>query len=301
MVAAANLTIKHLVLALLTIVIWGANFVAIRIGLKDFPPLMLSAVRFLLAAIPWVFFLPKPEAPWRFIAGYGVFTFAVQFGFLFGGIYLGLSPGLSSLVLQVQVFFSMGLAALFFKERPSRWKVTGSLISCFGIGIVGVYTDQGSSFLGLIFVLLAALSWAAGNMFTKQVRAQSALSLVVWGNLVALPVMIVLSLLVEGPEVISRSLQSVSWPTIGAVIYIVYLSTHVGYGIWGFLLKSYPTATVVPFTLLIPVVGFLSSAFFLGEDFTWWKLLASLFVMGGVVFNLFEKGGKTVGVQKPVG
>lgn len=295
MAAAANLTIKHLLLALLTIVIWGANFVAIRIGLKDFPPLMLSAVRFLLAAIPWVFFLPKPQAPWRYIAGYGVFTFAVQFGFLFGGIYLGLSPGLSSLVLQVQVFFSMGLAVLFFHERSSGWKVVGSLISCIGIGIVGAYTDQGSSFLGLIFVLLAALSWAAGNMFTKQVRAQSALSLVVWGNLVALPVMLVLSLVVEGPEVVAHALQSVSWPTVGAVIYIVYLSTHVGYGIWGFLLKSYPTSTVVPFTLLIPVVGFLSSAIFLGEDFTWWKFLASVFVMGGVVFNLLERSRRTVG------
>src|SRR5689334_12638377 len=121
----ANLSFKHLLLALLTIVIWGVNFVAIRIGLKEFPPLMLSAVRFLLAAIPWVFFLPRPKAPLKFIAGYGFFTFAVQFGFLFGGIYMGLSPGLSSLVLQVQVFFSIGLAALFFKERPHPRKLIG--------------------------------------------------------------------------------------------------------------------------------------------------------------------------------
>ncbi|HTF22276.1 MAG TPA: EamA family transporter [Chryseolinea sp.] len=294
----ANLTFKHLLLALLTIVIWGVNFVAIRIGLQEFPPLMLSAVRFLLAAIPWVFFLPRPKAPLKFIVGYGVFTFAVQFGFLFGGIYLGLSPGLSSLVLQIQVFFSIGLAALFFQERPGLWKIIGSLISCTGIGIVGAHVDQDTSLVGLIFVLLAALSWAAGNMFTKRVDAKSPLSLVVWGNLVALPFMIALSLIVEGPALILSSLERVSWATVGAVVYIVYLSTHIGYGIWGFLLKSYPTSSVVPFTLLIPVVGFLSSGLFLGENFTWWKLLASLFVMGGVIFNLLEKDRKTLGVSK---
>jgi len=295
--APANLTLKHLLLALLTIVIWGVNFVAIRIGLKDLPPLLLSALRFLLAAIPWVFFLPRPKAPLKFIVGYGVFTFAVQFGFLFGGIYLGFSPGLSSLVLQIQVFFSMGLAALFFHERPSLWKIGGSLISCMGIVIVGMHVDFDSTFVGLIFVILAALAWATGNMFTKSLDAQSPLSLVVWGNLVALPFMIAATMIIEGPTLILSSLQNVSWPTVGAVIYIVYLSTHIGYGIWGFLIKSYPTSSVVPFTLLIPVVGFLSSSIFLGEDFTWWKLVASLFVMGGVVFNLLEKS-VTVNVSK---
>jgi O-acetylserine/cysteine efflux transporter len=293
----ANLTFKHLMLALLTIIVWGVNFVAIRVGLKEYPPLLLSAVRFLLASIPWVFFLPRPKAPLKFIAGYGFFTFAVQFALLFGGIYLGLSPGLSSLVLQVQVFFSIGLAMLFFRERPNPRKIIGSMISCVGIGIVAAHVDQGGSFIGLICVLLAALAWATGNMFTKSVDAQSPLALVVWGNLVALPFMIVLSLAVEGPELVLSSLKHTSWETVGAVVYIVYLSTHIGYGIWGFLLKTYPTSTVVPFTLLIPIVGFLSSALFLGEDFTWWKLLASLFVMGGVVFNLMERDRKPVEVS----
>jgi O-acetylserine/cysteine efflux transporter len=145
-----------------------------------------------------------------------------------------------------------------------------------------------TSFIGLILTLLAALSWAAGNMLTKKVDAQSPLSLVVWGNLVAFPFMLVLSLLMEGPTLIATSLQQVSWTTIGAIIYIVYLSTHIGYGVWGFLLNTYPTASVVPFTLLVPVIGFLSSVFFLGEELTSWKLLASLFVMAGLVFNLLE-------------
>ena len=285
----ANLTPKHLFLALLTVLVWGLNFVAIYVGLKEFPPFLLCAIRFGLAAFPWVFILPKPKAPLKHIIGYGLFTFALQFGFLFSGIYLGLSPGLSSLILQVQIFFSIGLAFIFFKDRPSLWKICGSLISFIGIGIVAAHISGGTSFIGLLLTLLAAFSWAAGNMFTKKVDAQSPLSLVVWGNLISFPFMVVVSLFIEGPALILTSLQNVSWETIGAVIYIVYISTHIGYGLWGFLLKTYPTTTIVPFTLLIPVVGFLGSVLFLGEDFSSWKLFASFFVMVGLIFNLSEK------------
>lgn len=285
----STLSLKHLFIALSVVLIWGINFIAIHIGLKGFPPFMLCAVRFGLAAIPWVFILPRPKSPIRLIMAYGIFTFALQFGFLFSGLHLGLSPGLSSLILQVQVFFSIGLAFFFFSDTPSPWKIYGSLISFVGIGIVAVNVSGGSTFLGFLFTLLAAFAWAMGNIFTKKVHADSPLSLVVWGNLMAFPFMVVASLILEGPGLIQGSLENISWPTVGAIVYIVYISTHIGYGAWGFLLKSYPTSTVVPFTLLIPVVGFLSSALFLGEDLPIWKFVASLFIMGGVVFNLLEE------------
>lgn len=283
------MTLKHFLLAVFVVFIWGMNFVVIRVGLNGFPPLLLCAVRFGLAAFPGIFFLPKPKASLKYIVGYGLFTFAMQFGLLFSGIYLGLSPGLASLVLQVQVFFSMGLAALIFHDRASTWKIVGALISFIGIGVVAAKLDGGTSFIGLSLTLLAAFSWAAGNMFSKKVDASSPLALVVWGSFVALPVMIALSLVFEGPALIQSSFQNTSPATVGAVLYLVYLSTHIGYGVWGFLLNTYPTAVVVPFTLLIPVFGFLSSAFFLNEELPSWKIAASLIVLVGLTFNLLEK------------
>ncbi|WP_256010167.1 EamA family transporter [Desertivirga xinjiangensis] len=286
---AVNLSLKHLFLVLFIVLIWGINFIAVYVGLESFPPFLLSAIRFGLSALPWVFMLPKPDAPLKFVLGYGLFNFAMQFGLLFSGIHLGLSPGLASLLLQISVFFSMGLAFIFFKDKPSVLKICGSLISFVGIGIVAAHIKGGATFIGLVLTLLAAFSWAAGNMFTKKVNAQSPLSLVVWGNLIAFPFMVVLSLVLEGPALIEHSLHKASWETIAAVFYIVYISTHIGYGAWGFLLKSYSPSAVVPFTLLIPVVGFFSSAVFLGEDLPSWKLLASLFIIGGLVFGLLER------------
>ena len=284
-----NLPPKHLLLVLTIVLIWGVNFVAVYIGLKTFPPFLLSALRFGLSALPWVFFIPRPKGSVKLIVYYGLFNFALQFGFIFTGIHLGISPGLASLVLQIQVFFSMGLAFLFFHDRPSPFKIAGSLISFVGIGIVGYHVEGGSTFLGLILMLLAAFSWAAGNMFTKKIHSDSPLALVVWGNLAAFPVMVLVSYFFEGPLVIQSSLQNMSWPAIASVCYIVYFSTHIGYGAWGFLMKSYSTSVVVPFTLLVPVVGFMSSAIYLGEEIQSWKILASLFILGGLVFGLLEK------------
>lgn len=284
-----NLPPKHLLLVLLIVLIWGVNFVAVFIALETFPPFLLSALRFGLSALPWVFFMPRPKGSVNLIIYYGLFNFALQFGFIFTGIQLGISPGLASLVLQIQVFFSMGLAFLFFHDRPSPFKIAGSLISFIGIGIVGYHVNGGSTFIGLVLMLFASLSWAAGNMFTKKIHSESPLALVVWGNLAAFPVMALVSYIFEGPTVILSSLQNMSLPAIGAVLYIVYFSTHIGYGAWGFLMKSYSTSVVVPFTLLVPLVGFMSSALYLGEELQSWKLLAAVFILGGLIFGLLEK------------
>lgn len=283
------LKFSHFLLILGVVLFWGMNFVVIHVGLKGFPPLLLCVGRFGLVAFPWVFFLPRPKAPLKFILGYGVFTFAIQFALLFTGMHLGLSAGLASLVAQTQVFFSIALAAVAFKDKPSPWKLLGALISFVGIGIVAFHIGGDASLMGLMLTLMGAFAWASGNMFSKKVQAESPLALVAWGSLVALPIVMALSLILEGPTLILASLQNISWATVGAIFYIAYLSTHVGYGAWGYLLNKYPTAVIAPFTLLVPVVGFLSSAFFLGEALPTWKLVASVFVMVGLAFNLLEK------------
>ncbi|MES3019049.1 MAG: EamA family transporter [Bacteroidota bacterium] len=283
------LKLKHLLLALLTVLIWGLNFIAIHYGLKTFPPFLLCAVRFALAAVPFVFFLPRPKAPLKFIMGYGIFTFAMQFGLLFTGIHLGLSPGLASLVLQVQVFFSMGLAALLFNDRPGKWKIIGALIAFVGLALVASRVGGGTTLVGFILMLFSALAWAIGNMFSKKVAADSPLALVAWGNLIALPFMVVASLATEGVAVITTSFANINIESALAVLYIVYMSTTLGYGIWGFLLNSYSTNVVVPFTLLVPVIGLLSSAIFLNEQLPAWKLIACVIIMAGLIFNQLEK------------
>ena len=284
-----NLSTKHLLLVLATILIWGLNFIAIYYGLKVFSPYLFCTIRFALCAFPFVFFLPKPNAPIKYLVAYGLINFAIQFGLLFSSINVGLSTGLASLLMQTQVVFSLILGYLLFGEKPSLIKTIGAIISFIGLGIVGWNINGESTILGLILVLLAALSWSFGNIATKKVNAKSALALVVWGNLFALPFMALASFFIDGPTVIMASFLQVDWLTVLAMAYVVYFSTHIAYGVWGFLIQNYPTATVVPYTLLIPVVGFITAALFLGEELSSWKVLASAFIMAGLIFNLLEK------------
>ncbi len=280
--------VKDTFLGLLVMAIWGFNFVAIRIGLHDMPPILLCAIRFLLSAFPAIFFFPRPRVAWPLLFGFGLFIFALQFSFLFVGLKLGMPAGLASLIGQFQVFFTMILAIWFFQEKPSWWKWAGAFISFLGILVVAANFHGAANLKGLALSLMAALSWSFGNMFSKKISAKSSLGLVVWGSLVATPFLIALALAVEGPAEISMALRNISWSSIFAICYIVYLSTYVGYSIWGHLLNKYPTATIAPFSLLVPVFGFLGAFLVLAEEFPLWKILASLLVVLGLAFNLFE-------------
>src|SRR5207249_4460570 len=82
------------------------------------------------------------------------------------------------------------------------------------------------------------------------------------------------------------SYHHITWVGVTSLFYIVYGSTWIGYGVWNWLLSRYAVGIIVPFTLLVPVIGILSSILILGEPFQRWKLIAGLFVISGVCINL---------------
>jgi len=276
-------------MVLAVVAIWGLNFVFIRIGLNGVPPILLCGIRFFLSAVPAVFFLRRPPCSWAILAKYGLVMFALQFSFLFTAIKIGMSPGLASLIMQLQAFFTMAIAAWVFNERPTAWKITGAIISMSGIALVAFHTSVSDITLpGLGLTLLGALSWGVGNILSKKVGAVSPLALVVWASLIASPALIALSLVVEGPELIAQTMQNLSLPSVGAIVYIVYFSTHIAYSLWSHLLNTYPASSVAPFSLLVPIFGFLGSVIILGESLPHWKIQSAILVISGLCFNILE-------------
>ncbi len=279
--------ILHLFALLLVVFVWGVNFLFVKYVLHDIAPLLLCALRFVLASIPFIFFVKRPAIPLKAVANYGLFMFALQFAFIFMGMHIGMTPGLASLLMQVQVFFSMMFAAIAFKEQLQFTQIIGALVSFAGIGVVALHFDQHVSLVGFLCVLCGAASWGWGNLVAKRMGQVNLVSLLTWGSFIACVPMLVLSLLVEGPAQWVAAYHHVSWPDVGALFYIVYISTWVGYGVWNWLLRLYPVGVIVPFTLLVPVVGLVSSVIVLGESFPLWKLVACLFVIGGLCINIF--------------
>lgn len=278
--------IPHLLLTLMVVIIWGINFIFVKLALDQIPPLLLCAVRFILASIPAIFFIKPPNVPFRIVALYGLVTFALQFSLLFIGMNLGMPPGLASLLLQVQIFFSMFFAAILLSEWPSIWQVIGALVSFSGIALVATHFDHEISFISFLFILAAAAAWGLGNLITKKTKNINMIALVIWGSFVAAFPMLAISFVLEGSHAILNSYQQITWLGIAAVLYIVYASTWVGYGAWNWLLSRYPVSIVVPFTLLVPIVGIISSILIFNEPFQTWKLLAGLLVISGLCINL---------------
>jgi len=285
--SAAALPVRHLLLALLIVSIWGSNFVAVKLALHDLPPLLLCTLRFVFVAFPAVFFLRRPAVPIGQLLTYGFAMFGFQFGFLFLGMKLGVSAGLASLILQFQVFVTLALAAVVLKERIVFAQIAGALIAGAGFVVVGSHTGGDVSVIGLLCLLLAAVSWGFGNFTSKRLGRVNPLALVVWGSLVVPLPMALASLVFEGPELIIHSLSHVGTPAILSVAYIVYLSTLVAYSLWSWLLARHPATSVTPFALLVPVFGMLTSALLLAEPLPAWKLEAAALVIAGLALNVF--------------
>ena len=279
------MTSRDIALALLVVVIWGLNFIAIKWGVDESPPFLLTSLRYLGCAVPAVFFIRRPAVGWPILVAYGFFVGVLQFSLLFTAIQLGMPAGLASLVMQMQVFFTMGLAILFLGERPKPVQLGGAALALLGLAAIGGERIGGAVLVPLVMTLAAALFWGLSNIVTKKAGKVDMLAFVVWGALVPPLPMLLLSVVFEGRQAL-QNLATISPGAFGSVLFIAYGSTLIGYGIWAILLGRYPASTVAPFSLLVPIVGFAAAALILGETVTKLEILGSVLIFAGLLLNV---------------
>lgn len=289
----AHLSPRDLALTLAVVVVWGYTFVPIKVALAEVPPFALAALRFFFAAVPLVFFVKRPAMPWRYVVGYGLAIGVCQFGLLFLGMKLGMPAGLSSLVIQVQVFFTIGLAVALAGDRIRRHHVLGAGIAAIGVIVLAAHKLAGGmsgTFAGFLLVLAAALAWAVGNLIAKRgagAHGADMFALVVWSSLVPPLPLAALSYAVEGGAVAAHAVASMSATAWGCVLFMSYAGTLFGFASWNALLHRYPTALISPFALLIPVSGLASGALFLGESLAPTQAAGAVFVLAGLAVNVY--------------
>ena len=287
------MTRKDGLLALLVVVVWGLNFVVIKMGLHNMPPLMLAGLRFLLVAFPALLLVARPKIPLKLLLGYGLTISFGQFAFLFCAIKFGMPAGLASLVLQVQAFFTIILGAFVFGERLQGKQLAGISLAVFGVLVLieGSLNGQHVALLGFMLTLAAGLSWACGNIFNKLIMQHESrpgiMSLVVWSALIPIVPFMVASFILDGPQVMLKSLVEIDLTTILSLIYLALVASIIGYGIWGSLLGRYETWRVAPLSLLVPVVGLASAALLLDETLSALQLCGAGLIMAGLYINVF--------------
>jgi O-acetylserine/cysteine efflux transporter len=276
----------HVAIAVLVAAVWGLNFVIIEVGLEDFPPLLLSALRYLLALLPLALLGGRRPAPWRWIIAAGTAIGLVQFSLLFIGMDVGMPAGLASVLMQTQALFTIAFAVPLLGERIRPGQAVGVLLALAGLALVAGGLDGGATVGGFLLVLGAAAGWGAGNIIVRAAKPDDPVRFMTWICLVPPLPLAALSLALEGPDEIGAALAGLDLGGLGAVAYLAFAATTLGWALWGSLLKRYPAAVVAPFSMLVPAFGLGFAALLLGEPLTLRKLAATALVVGGVLITL---------------
>ncbi|MFG1624811.1 EamA family transporter [Kribbella sp. NPDC049227] len=284
---------RDLLLALAVVVVWGVNFVVIEVGLEDFPPLLFSALRFFFAAVPAIFLLGRPPVAWRYVVGVGLALGVVKFGLLFTAMDHGVPAGLSSLVLQCQVIFTVLFAIAVLRERPRKAQVIGIAIACLGMVLIMLDRGLAAPLGALSLVIAAGAFWGVSNTITRYAKPQDTLRFMVWVSAVAVVPLLILSLLTEGPHTDLEAVRGIDLTGIGAIGYLAFAATLFGFGAWGYLLRQYDASTVAPFSLLVPIVGMAAAWVWRGEAVGVQQAIAAVLVIGGMACTVVRRRPRT--------
>ena len=279
----------HIAAALLIAATWGLNFTMIRFGLDAFTPFSFAAWRFVLGALP-VLVLPRPAISWKALAGTGIFLFGGQFVFLFYAMEAGLPPGLSSVLVQLQGPLTLVLAAIALGERATKGQWAGLFVAMIGVILIARSVDGSASLFAVGIALLSALSWAAGNLFLRETRAASVLSVTAWASLIPAPALLIVSLLHDGAAATFAPILAPSWWAWFVLLYTVVPVMWLGYLLWGTLLRTYPAGKVGPVSLLVPCCALVFSGWLTGEAVGGLRLVGIAVVLGGVALGILASG-----------
>ena len=275
----------HVALAVLVAAVWGLNFVVIEVGLEDFPPLLLSSLRYFLASLPLLVIGGRVGVPWKWVLAVGGAIGVVKFSLLFVGMDVGMPAGLASLVLQVQAFFTVGFAMVLLGERPHALVGAGLALATVGLALVASGLDGAATPAGFALVIGAAAAWGIGNVAIKRAAPPDPLRFMTWICVVPPLPLLALSLAFEGPARVGDALAGIDLGGIAAVAYIAFAATTLGWGLWAFLLRHHSAGTVAPFSLLVPVFGLGFAALLLDEPLTVRTVIAAALVVSGVLLT----------------
>lgn len=274
---------RHLLLGVLVMAIWGLNFSVIKLGLESVDPFLLAACRFLLSAIPLVFFVRKPNVSMWITAIYGLLFGIGLWGIVTFAIQIGVSAGIASLVLQSSAFFTILLGAYWFGDRLYVTHWAGIGLATMGLVCLIALTPGTLSIAGLLLVLLGALSWSVSNILVKQYRPAPMFSFLVWSSLFSPVPLVCLTVLTQGYRPFDDFVTQFDGLALFSIAFQVYITTVFGYWAWNGLISRYPLSHIAPLSLLVPIFGLLGSSAIFGETIGYGKVVSALLILLGLI------------------
>ena len=297
--ASERIPLSHLLLALLVVAIWGTNFVVIHVGLEHFHALTFATLRFVVASIPFLPFLAWPAANRSVVATYGLLIGVGQFGLMLFAMQGHISPGLASVLIQAQAFFTVVIAVIATGERLRAANWLGLGFCAAGVVLVAANGGGDADGLGILLVLGAALCWGFANVVARRIGPVHPVALVAWSNLFAIPPLATAAIWNDRLHGIAESLASAPAAAWFSALWQSLANAIFGYAAWNWLLARHPASRIAPLGLLVPFFGLGASALLLGEKLPWWKLAAAAAVVSGLAVNILARAAPAKEEAKP--
>ncbi|ALM87261.1 acetylserine transporter [Bordetella sp. N] len=280
------------------VAIWGSNFVVMKWGLTGLSPMLMGALRFTVASLPFLLLIRRPALPWRYVALNGLLQGLGQFGLLFTALKFGMTAGMASVVMQMQAMFTILFAGPLLNERASPRQWIGLLVAGVGLAAIALAHGEGPgqmTLIGFCLTLAAASMWAASNMvvrFAKRANASyDPVSFVVWSSLAPVVPFFVLACVVEGSDVTWQMLRDIGMREILTVLYLGLFATLLAYSLWTRLLQRHSAGRVSPYSLLVPIIGLWAGALAFDEHLNALQWLGVATIMSGLLINQFRRRG----------
>jgi O-acetylserine/cysteine efflux transporter len=212
--------------------------------------------------------------------------------------------GLSSLVIQLQVVFTIVLAIVILAERPTRLQLLGAAVAFGGLAVIAAGRAESVPLVAVLLVIVAGASWGAANICTRLARPPDPFALLVWASLAGPVPLAALSLAFEGPHDAGQAFTSLTWAAMLSLLYIVVAATLFGWGAWTWLLARHSASSVAPYALLAPVAALVSTWLVRGEQPGAAELAGGAVILAGLALAVVRmptwsrarsRSGRTVG------
>ena len=274
---------KHVAMAFFIVVLWGLNFVALKIAVLSLPPIFLAGLRFLLISIPWIFFVEKPKVSKRQFITLPITLGVLQYSLLYYGMSTGLSAGLSAVILQTQSFFTVIMSTILIKEKLRLNEILGLLIGALGVMILLINNNGDFKIEAVLIILAAAISWGIANIQLKNLGNVNMVSFLIWISPFAAIVLFIISFILEYDLVLNIDFSNVEIKVFLSIFYTAYLSTVIGFTMWQYLLNKYKSVQITPYGLLVPVTGSIFGYIILSEVLEIYQIIAGIVIIIGLM------------------
>jgi O-acetylserine/cysteine efflux transporter len=272
---------------------WGLSFVAIKVGLESFSPFTLVAIRFLIAGFPLVLFYKPPPIAWPRLVAYSFSIGVLQYGLMFLAIHYKLPAGLSSVLIQFQVYITIALSWLIYREKVTAIQILGFTVSAAGLVVIGYQYMLTAEYFAFGLILLSALFWSFGNVLLKSFKVEDFAGFIAWTSFISAIPLLALAVIVDGPGRMVTQVKQSSLGSFLALLFMAYLATQVAFTLFSKMMLKFPASRVMPFATLVPVYGLSSNALFLGERLSDFQLVGSGLVFAGLVMTVLLGRRKT--------